>query len=379
MHGDLADGMPGPHHEQHRPRPPVQDDVALQHRLGIGGHEVPPLFGPGARRVGDRDPAPGRAGVGEHVQPAVPAHPDPGPRVGADLDRLQRGRGQVGGGQVGDPQVVAGLGAPGRADRQPPAVPAHRGRVVRRLVPARAEDQHVVVGGGAHPVQVDPAVILLFAYRHLIGGQPARVVERLAPRQPGDPGVAAPVDRAVHQLAGFHVHHPQQRLLAAAFGQLVGQPPALLVRLPAVEGGPPARVDGHRVDERPPGAGIGGVPGAGIHRAQHRVFFTGQPPGEEPPGAPPHRDPDVPGPRQLPDPVGQGRHPRQGRRMRPEQFVLGAQPGSRLVTAGVLEPPVGVADPVAQQILGQVEPPRGRVLARVLVCGHDWHHSGPPL
>ncbi len=262
-------------------------------------------------------------------------------------------------------------------------------------------------------MQVDPAVKLLFACGHLVGGQPPGVVERLAPRQPGDSGVAAAVDRAVHRLAGFHVQHPQQGLLAAPLGQLVGQPPALLVRLPAVEGGPPARVDGHRVDERPPGAGMGGVPGTvmggvpgtgmggvpgtgwrgprdrdggvpgtgmggvpgtRIHGAEHRVLFTGQPPGEEPPGAPPHRDPDVPGPRQFQDPLGQGRHPRQGRRMRPEQFVLDAQPGTRLGTAGVLEPPVGVADPVAQQILGQVEPPRGRVL----VCGHDTHPSCPP-
>ncbi len=326
---------------------------------------------------------PGGAGVGVHVQPAVPPDPGAGPGVRPDLHRLQVGGRQVGCGQVGDPQVVAGLRTARRADGQPPAVPAHGRRIVRGLVASRTEDQHVVLGWRAHPMQVDAAVELLFAGGHLAGRQPPGVVERLAARQPCDPGVAAAVDRAVHQLAGFHVHHPEQRFLAAPFGQLVGEGPAFLVRLPAVKRGPPARVDGDRVDQRPPAVRPGrarALPWIArvllwIEGAQDGVLLAGQAPGEELPGLPPHWHPDVPGPGQFQDPFRQRGHSRQLLLVRAEQVVLGPQPRTRLLAVRVLEPSVGIADLMAEQILDEVEPPG----VRVLICGHDRHPNVPPL
>src|SRR6202011_1418738 len=62
----------------------------------------------------------------------------------------------------------------------------------------------------------------------------AHVVERLAARQPGDGGVAAPVDGALHELTGHHIDDPQRPFLVATFRQLVGQQPSLVVRLPVI-------------------------------------------------------------------------------------------------------------------------------------------------
>ena len=247
------------------------------------------------RRVGHRQPAPGRARVGENVEPAVPAHVHPGPGVHALLHDLEGRRARPGAGQVGEPHIVAGSGALGGRDHQPAAVPADRHAVIARLVPARAEDQQVLLGGRADRVQVHPAVELLLTRRDLVRWELADVIERLAAGQPGHRGVAAAADGAVHLRAGHDIQDPEFRLLVPAAGQLVGEQPALLVRLPGVERGQPGRVQGCRVDERPRRlARRGGQ--------QRPVLLPGQAAQEELPRPAPGRGADVPGGHQFLEP-----------------------------------------------------------------------------
>jgi hypothetical protein len=96
VHGDLADGVPGPGGQQQRwpGLPAVEDGEVLQHRVGVLADQVLPAGRVGMAGVGHRQPSPGRAGVGEYIHPAVPADMDAGPRVHALLDRAQRGRGR---------------------------------------------------------------------------------------------------------------------------------------------------------------------------------------------------------------------------------------------------------------------------------------------
>ena len=103
-------------------------------------------------------------------------------------------------------------------------------------------------------MQPHAAVELLFILGQQCRVEPAHVVVRLAAREPGDGGVAGPVDRAVDDLAGDDIHHPDDRLLGAALGQLVGQQVAFLARLPGVEGGEATRIDRHGVEQDPLGA-----------------------------------------------------------------------------------------------------------------------------
>ena len=113
----------------------------------------------------------------------------------------------------------------------------------------RAEHLDVRLRGLSHRVQVNPPVVLRLALGDRVRRQPPHVVERLAPGQPGDAGVPAPVDRPVHQLAGRDVKHPQQRLLVPAMRELIGEQPALLVRLPGVQRRPPGGIDRNRIDQ----------------------------------------------------------------------------------------------------------------------------------
>ena len=97
------------------------------------------------------------------------------------------------------------------------------------------------------------------------------------------------------------------------------------------------------------------------------MLLPGQPPGEELAVVPPHRDPDVPGPGQLQDPFRQRGDSRERAGVPAEQVVLGAEPRAGLHAVRIFEPAVGIGDLVAEQILGQVQPPCGRIL----ICGHD--------
>ena len=311
-----------------------------------------------SRGVRHRDPAPRRAEVGEHVEPPVPADPDAGLRVDSLLDHSQLGRCGIGFGQVGDPQVVTRRGAPRRRDDQPPPVPADRDAVVVGLVPALAEHERIVVGRRADLVQVDPPVVLALPVRHGLRRQPAGVVEGLAARQPGHVRVAAAVDRPVDQRTRGDVDHPQQRLLVAAFGHLVGQQAPLLVRLPGVQRRQPGRVDGHRVDEHLLRvlARRGTQPGA-----EHAVLGAGVAPGVKAPLAPPGRRADIAGAQQLAHPCGQPLPARQFFPVGGEQVRLRREPPGPFGARVVLQPSVGVADAMSQDVLGQVEPAGFRI------------------
>ncbi len=358
VHGDLADRVPGPGRQQHRPAQPgtVQDGVTGEDRHRVLGDQVAPVLLAGLRRVGDRQPSPRRTGIGEHVQAAIPPRVQAGPGVHALLDGPQVRRGRAGCGQVGQPQVITGRGALGRGDHQPAAVPADRGAVIVRLVPARAEDRRVLGVRGADGMQVDPAVELLFPGGDLARRELAHVVERHPARQPGHRGVPAAGDGAVHVSPGGDVHHPQHRLLVAGGGHLVGQQPSLLVRLPRVQRGQAGRIEGHRVDEhafrlaRPGGQ-------------QHPVLLPGQAAHEELPLAAPDRGADIAGFHQLADPGGQPVTRGQRRGLGGPQLVLGRQPVLGLLAGGVLQPPVRVGDPVAVQVFDEVKAP-GRGVPR---------------
>ena len=349
VHGDLADGVPGPGDHQHRAvqARAVQDGEVGQDRGGVLADQVAPAVRLRVCRVAHGQPAPRRARVGEDVEPAVPAHVHPRPGVHALLHDLEERRGRPGAGQVGEPHVAAGGGAQGGRDHQPAAVPADRHAVIVRLVPARPEDQHVLLGGRAHRVQVHPAVELLLTRRDLVRRELADVVERLAAGQPGHRGVAAAADGAVCRRAGQHIQHPEFGLLVPAGGQLVGEQPPLPVRLTGVECGQPGRVQGGRVDQHPLRlARRGGQQG--------RVLLPGQAAQEELPRPAPGRGADVPGGHQFLEAGHQPGAPGQPGLGRGPERVLGGQPLLGVRTGRVFQPAIRVGHPQAVQILGQV-------------------------
>ena len=330
----------------------VGQGVAREDVAGLG-HQVAPgrRLRPG--RVGDRDPEPGRVQVGVEVQAAV----GPDPAVGLGVDPLlDRPQGPVAG-QVGDVQVVAGRRPGRRPDQQPAAVERHPERVVLGLLPPLPEDQLVAVGVGPDPVAPDPPVERGLALGDRVGGQSPPVVVGVAAGQPGQRAVAGAVDRPLDRLAGGHVHDEQGGLLVAALGQEVGQPLALQRRHPAVEGDGVVVGQGARVDQDPLGP-------VGLPHQQHRMLLVAAAALEEPAVAPEHRHRDQPGPEQplqpFPHrlPLGPLVHPPG------QQLVLGLAPRLGLVGLGILQPPVGVGDPVAVQLLDQVEPSCGRVAHR---------------
>ena len=367
VHGDLADRVPGPGGDQYRPSEPgaVQDGVVAEDRRRILADEVTPAGRLRVGRIGHRQPAPRRARIGEHVQPAVPAHVQAGPGVHALLDHLQHRLTRRGGGQVGQPDIVARRRALGGGDHQPAAVVADRDAVVVRLVPAAAEDQRVLIGGRADRVQVDPAVKLLFTRRDLARRERADVVERLTTGQPGHRRVAAAADGAVHELTGHDIQHPEFRLLVPSAGQLVGEQPALPVRVPGIERGHPGRVQRRRVDQHPLR-----LPGGG--RQQHPMLLPGQAAHEELARTPPGRGADVPGGHQLLDPGLQPGPPGQpGPRAGPQR-VLRRQPLLRAGAGRVLQPAVRVGHTVPVHHLGEVVAARRGIPGRLraaLVAG----------
>ena len=173
-------------------------------------------------------------------------------------------------------------------------------------------------------------------------------------------------------LAGHDIQHPEFRFLVPSAGQLVGEQPALLVRLPGIERGQPGRVQRRRVDQHPLRFPAGG-------RQQHPVLLPGQAAHEELPRAAPGRGADVPGGHQLLDP---GLHPgppgQPGLRVGPQR-VLRPQPLLRGGAARVLQPAVRVGDAVPLQILDEVVAARhgipGRVRARARRGGAGGSHG----
>ena len=199
----------------------VEHHDVLEHRLGVLGQQVAPARRPGLGGVDHRQPPAGGVEVGEHVAAGrgrappgagdVPLHQRP-PRRGARR-RVHRSATQTSSrGAVPAAAVTTSHGRPSRRRRcssssgQPLAVHQHVGR-----------------GVGADPVQPHPAVEVVLAGGHLLGGQTTDVVEGLAAGQPGDRAVAGAADRAVDVVAGVDVEDRQRRLLVAADRQRVGE------------------------------------------------------------------------------------------------------------------------------------------------------------
>ena len=233
---------------------------------------------------------------------------------------------------------------------QPAAVHAHRDAEVARDGEALAEDLDVGRRVGAHGVEVDATVELRLVLGHERGVEAAHVVVLLAPREPRDGGVARAVDRSVDDLAGGDVHDPDDRLLRAALGDLVGEEVALLARLPRVEGGEPGGVERHGVEEHALGA-------VGVDGAQHGELLAGVAAHEEPPVAAERRGADRPGTGELVDarPEVLDRVPL--RAVGVEQDRLLHRPGSSplgIAVRGVLEPAVGVGHEASVQVVDDV-------------------------
>ncbi len=194
----------------------------------------------------------------------------------------------------------------------------------------------------------DPAVELLLARRDLVGGEPADVDELLAPRQPGDGGVAAAVERAVDGLAGGDVEHVQQRLLVPAAGHLVGQQVPLLGGLPGVERGRARGVQRDDVEQDAAAA-------VALADVQDGVLLARLAAGREGPVAAPGGHAGGPGVEQGGEAGAQPVAPGQGVEVLADQALLGVRPGLRVGGGGVLEPAVGVGDGVAVQVVDQVQ------------------------
>jgi len=252
----------------------VDQGEILQHRLRVFRQHVAPLLVGEGVRVGGAQPQVRGVAIGAQVELPVVPEVHVGLRVHTLLHRDPARLVQAGRGQIRDVQVVAGRSAAIRIHRDPAAVARDDDGVVVRLVQSVAEHERVLGRVGAEPVQVDAAVVLRLVVGHEVRGEPARVVEGLAVRQPRDLRVAAAVDRAVHEVAGGHVDHPQQRLLGAALRQQVRQQPAVARGVPAVERRRAGGVDGSGVDQRALDAVLTG-------RQQHGVLLAGRAAREE--------------------------------------------------------------------------------------------------
>ena len=158
------------------------------------------------------------------------------------------------------------------------------------------------------------------------------------------------------------------RLLVAALRELVGQQPALVVGLPAVQRGGARRVDRHRVDQRPLGLARPAVrPVTAVYSTA--CSWPGLPPQVEPAVAAPDRRADQPRVLQLGQPGGQPLAAGQRAQHLGPELVLRRLPGSGLLAVGVLQPAVGVGDVVAVQILVDVLAGSGGITH----YGHEVH------
>ena len=175
---------------------PVGEDA-----VAVLGQEVGPVLGLRALGVGDGQAVAGGVEVGVEVEAAVGADVGVGGGVEPFLDGDQPAV-AVGGGEVGDPDVVAGGGAEVLGEQQPAAVVRDVDGVVGGGVAPVAEDQLVGLGVGAGGGGSGPG-----------GGRPPRrparrrreppdVVEPGTVGGPGQRAVAAAVDGPVDRLAG---------------------------------------------------------------------------------------------------------------------------------------------------------------------------------
>ncbi len=343
---DLGDGVPAAQQDERRPRP-VQVPDGVQHRIRVLGDQLTPVRAIGRRGVGDGEPPPGGAVGGEQVEQAL-VHPGAAlDVVGLGEDGHQRGVTL----QVCDPQGVAPGGADVAGDQQPAPVAAHADVVIGVLVvEAGAVDEGVAAADAVPP---DPPVEGLLAVRCLGGVDHPDVEELLPAGEPGHGRVAAAVDRRLDLVAAVDVEHVQHRVLVPARGELVGDAAALAVGQPRVERGETGRIDRHRVEERT------------AVDEHDGVLLAGFAAGAEPAARPPRRGADRSGVQQVLEPLRQV--PSAGECLqvcRGERVLLG-RPRDRPRIGGILEPPVGIGDPVTVQVLDEVEP-RGVGVAHAL-------------
>ena len=199
--------------------------------------------------LGDSEPAPGSLEVGGDEHPSVTAE---GERcLGIDVHLHVLKSRTIGGcsRQVGDPQVVARLRALCGGHLEPAAITRHLDAVVVRHRHASAENVRVADGVGPHRVQKHSTVKSTLGLRQYFGRKAANVVEALASGNPRNRGVAATIDRPVDHLAGGNVHHVEDRFFGPPFGYLVGEPFALLRRLPRIQSGAAGGVEFHGIDQ----------------------------------------------------------------------------------------------------------------------------------
>ena len=188
----------------------VQQGESVEDRIVILGDEIPPVLGCPGARFGHRQAGARGVQVGAHVDAPVAAERQPGLRVDIALHEDERRLLGCAGGQIGDPEVVARLGALRCRHLQPVTVPADFDAVVVRHRHAGAEDEDVRLGGRTDAVQEDATVEVALAFGQQRRIDASHVVVRLAAGQPGDGGVAAAVDRAFEDVPGRDVHDVQQ-------------------------------------------------------------------------------------------------------------------------------------------------------------------------
>jgi hypothetical protein len=124
----------------------VEDGHRLEHSLRVLGDEVGPRVARPRARAGDGHASARGVEVGADQDAAVPQEGQPGLRVDVALHQHEGwgfGRALR---EVGDPEIVARLGALTRRHLEPVAVAAHLDAVVVGHRHAGAEDEDVVVG-----------------------------------------------------------------------------------------------------------------------------------------------------------------------------------------------------------------------------------------
>ena len=251
------------------------------------------------------------------------------------MDEDEGGGGRRAVDEVGDPEVIARLGALGARDLQPAAIAAHGDAVVVGHRHARAEHLDVLVWRRPDAVEVHAPVKVALGLGQKLRRDPTHVVEGVATDEPGDRAEAAAVDRAVDDIGRRDVHHVDDRLLGTAFGELISEAVPLLGGLPAVEGREAGRVEGHWVDKHP-------LCAVRLDDVQHRELLPRLAPGDEPAGIAPVRRRHRARPEQPRDLLREGVAGRPGLALRLGQGPLIGRPQGGPLVRRLLEPAIGV-------------------------------------
>ena len=323
----------------------------LQHRIGPGRDDLPPVPArgmPGAHLV---EAVRGRVEVGPEKQPAVGHLAVEGGREVLRHGHQPRRQRLAG---VAVAEVEIGLiERAGDAHQQPPAVgrQAHARPV---LLLRRTKHERVVRRVGTEGVEVDGAMVGLLVRGDLAGRGIARIVEAGRVRQPGEIGGPGAGD-AVREIGPrAHREHVEHALLAAVQREPVGQQPAIIARVEPVEGGGAGRVERVGVDDHAVVA-----PGP-VPDVEDGLVLPSVPPLVEVPAVGRGRHAQRADGEQLVEPAAD-RLPRGHGEVAFGQRVLALGPLARIGVVAVLEPAVGVGDPLAVEHVDRVVDARGRV------------------